>query len=131
MFRMSSIPQSNTGYEVESSADRAVAMFHAIDRKVDAMREQRINDPDSLGDKMFKFAVPALIGLAAGKLFDIAWKRGTASRRAKNGGEDTWLMGLIFAALSAAFGAVVSQLSDRGSQAFVDMRHRRRQNKKG
>lgn len=130
MFRMSSIPQSDTGYEYESSADRTVAMFHAIDRKVDAMRDQRINDPDSLGDKMFKFAAPALIGFAAGKLFELVWKRGTAGRRAKNGGEDTWLMGLAFAALSAAFGAVVSQLSERGSQAVVDMRHRRKANTK-
>ena len=32
---------------------------------------------------------------------------------------------LTFAAVSAALGAVVSQLSDRGSKAFVDHRHRK------
>ena len=34
-------------------------------------------------------------------------------------------MSLAFAAVSAALGAVVSQLSDRGSKAFVDHRHRK------
>ena len=31
-----------------SSADQIVAGFHAIDERVNAMREQRLNDPDSL-----------------------------------------------------------------------------------
>ena len=38
----------------ESSADRIVASLHNVDEKVNALREQRINDPDDLCDKMFK-----------------------------------------------------------------------------
>ena len=34
-------------------------------------------------------------------------------------------MSLAFAAISAAFGAIVSQLSNQGSQAFVERRHRK------
>ena len=71
----------------ESSADRIVASLHNVDEKVNALREQRINDPDDLCDKMFKVAAPTLAGLVFGKL--------------------------------------LSQLSDRGSQALVDRRHSR------
>lgn len=114
------------GQDGASSADRTVARFHAIDEKVNAMREQRLNDPDSLGDKLFKLAFPALTGFVAGHLFQLLWDKGTS--RARKGGDaaqQSFLMGLLFAACSAAFGAVVSQLSDRGSQAFVDRRHRK------
>lgn len=34
-------------------------------------------------------------------------------------------MNIAFAAASAALGAVISTLSDRGSQALVDFRHRK------
>ena len=37
----------------ESSADRIVASLHNVDEKVNALREQRINDPDDLCDKEF------------------------------------------------------------------------------
>lgn len=120
----------NHGYEVESSADRIVAAFHRFDGKVDAMRNRRLNDPDSLGDKLLKMALPALAGLVAGKLFNGAWNRSAARRNMRRGAaadaDQGLLMSLIFAGTSAAVGAVVSKLSDRGSQALVDRRHRRR-----
>lgn len=62
-----------------SSADQIVAGFHAIDERVNAMREQRLNDPDSLGDKLIKYFIPTLAGLVAGRLFRHC---GTAVRRA-------------------------------------------------
>lgn len=152
-----------------SAADEAVAMFHRIDRKVNAMREAKLADPDSLGDKVIKAALPALAGLVAGKLFDVLWRKGTgmgpsASRRGRRRGvaadtgatagssashaaggaagntaaaagtsapdastQQGLVMSLLFAAASAAFGAVVSTLSDRGSQAWVKHRQRKRQ----
>ena len=39
---------------MESSADRVVAALHTVDEKVNAMRDQRLNDPDSFGDKIFQ-----------------------------------------------------------------------------
>ena len=45
---------------MESSADRVVAALHTVDEKVNAMRDQRLNDPDSFGDKIFKSVVPTL-----------------------------------------------------------------------
>lgn len=110
-----------------SSADRIVARFHDIDRKVNAMREQRLNDPDSLGDKLIKLAVPAITGMLAGHIFQRIWDRTTSPRRSRTGqdGDQGLLMSLVFAGCSAAFGAVLTQLSDRGSKAFVEHRHRK------
>lgn len=126
-----------TEFQAESTADRIVAGFDAINKKVDAMRADRLNDPDSLGDKLLKAALPSVAGFVAGKAFTMLWNRGTARHARKNVNGDgtlgdgtvdqqeSLLMSLLFSALSAAIGAAVSQLSDRGSQAIVDRRHRR------
>ena len=111
-----------TNTDFPSSADRAVDSLHRIDEKVNRLREDRLNDPDSLGDKLIKSAVPALAGLVAGKAFQMIWDKGTSKRNLRKG---LAAMSLAFAAVSAALGAVVSQLSDRGSKAFVDHRHRK------
>ena len=103
----------------ESSADRIVASLHNVDEKVNALREQRINDPDDLCDKMFKVAAPTLAGLVFGKLFELAWRKSVGRKRKE------LALNLVFGVASAGLGALVSQLSDRGSQALVDRRHSR------
>lgn len=111
-----------------SSVDQIVAGFHAIDERVNAMREQRLNDPDSLGDKLIKYFIPTLAGLVAGKLFQALWNRGTSRTAKAAAGEDAQqglLMSVLFAGASAAFGAILTTLADRGSKAFVNRRHRR------
>ena len=114
-----------TNTDFPSSADRAVDSLHRIDEKGNRLRE----DPDSLGDKLIKSAVPALAGLVAGKAFQMIWDKGTSKRNLRKGlaadAPQSLAMSLAFAAVSAALGAVVSQLSDRGSKAFVDPRHRK------
>ncbi|WP_101622327.1 DUF4235 domain-containing protein [Bifidobacterium parmae] len=112
-----------------SSADRMVDAFHRIDEKVDAMREHRLNDPDSLGDKIVKWALPSVAGFVGGKLFQTIWNRGVSRRNVRRGraadAPQGFLMQLLFTALSAAFGAFVSHVSNRGSEAIVDRLHRR------
>lgn len=114
---------------VSPSAQRVVDGLRTFDGKVDAMRERRANDPDSLGDKIIKVAVPAIAGFAAGHLFQLIWNAGTRRHDVDKATglprPQGFAMELLFAACSAAFGAVVSQLSDRGSQAFVNHRHRK------
>ena len=114
-----------TNTDFPSSADRAVDSLHRIDEKVNRLREDRLNDPDSLGDKLIKSAVPWV----AGKAFQMIWDKGTSKRNLRKGlaadAPQGLAMSLAFAAVSAALGAVVSQLSDRGSKAFVDHRHRK------
>lgn len=104
-----------------------VAMFHRIDAKINALREQRQNDPDSLGDKIIKFALPSLAGLLVGKLFESVWNKGMSRRNLRRGlapdAPQGLALSIAFAALSAAIGAVASSLSDRGSQALIDRRH--------
>lgn len=114
------------GYE--SSADRIVAGFHAIDERVNAMRDQRLNDPDSLGDKLITYIIPTLAGLLAGKLFQMLWNRGTSRTIGEESDDDvqqSLFMSLLFAAGSAAFGAVLTKLADHGSKALVNHRHRK------
>ena len=88
----------------ESDTDRIIDGLHRVDEHVDRLRNQRLNDPDSLGDKLFS-------------------KRNLRRGRAADAPQSL-MLSLAFAAISAAFGAVVSQLSDRGSKAFVNRRHR-------
>lgn len=118
-----------------STADQTVEALHRIDEKVDALRERRLGDPDSMGDKIFKWAFPSIVGLVAGKVFQLAWDRGVSSRNLARGraadAPQGFVASLVFAAASAAFGAVVSQLSDHGSKAFVERRHSRHAARRG
>ncbi|KAB7788980.1 DUF4235 domain-containing protein [Bifidobacterium leontopitheci] len=126
-----------TDFDAGSTTDRIIAGFDRINDKVDDMRAQRLNDPDSLGDKALKFMLPSIAGFIAGKLFTLVWNRSIGrGKTAKSGGDalgdgvvdekESVVMSVLFAALSAAVGAGVSTLSDRGSQALVNRRHRRR-----
>lgn len=134
------------------NVDQIVDAFGRFDAKVDAMRERRLNDPDSLGDKMLKFAIPSVAGFIASKAFQLVWNGLMAQRASQRAGrhsaqsavtrensvgsgklgdgtideQESLFMSIAFSALSAALSAVVSQLSDRGSQALVNRRHRRR-----
>ena len=100
----------------ESSADRIVASLHNVDEKVNALREQRIN-------------APTLAGLVFGKLFELAWRKSVGRKAVLPDGttdkRKELALNLVFGVASAGLGALVSQLSDRGSQALVDRRHSR------
>ena len=109
----------------ESQEPAAVAWLHSIDRQVDNMRKARELDPDTLSDKVIKAAVPAIAGLVAGQVFQLLWDRGPG-RFSKKGEHTGLVMSLVFAACSAAFGAVITQLFDRGTQSFVARRQRKR-----
>ncbi|RSX51322.1 hypothetical protein D2E25_1877 [Bifidobacterium goeldii] len=124
-----------TDFQSSSTADDIIAGLDRINKKVDDMRNARLNDPDSLGDKLVKFAVPSIAGFVAGKAFQLLWNKGVAKRVPHGAGaigdgvvddHESWLMSVAFSAASAAFTAVVSQLSNRGSQALVDRRHHRK-----
>jgi hypothetical protein len=118
-----------------SSADRIVEKFHRLDQKVATMSQNRMQDPDTLGEKIFKFVFPTVLGGLAGKVFKTIWDSQVTSKRGPAGGdaaEDADQQGLIgsilFAAASAAFGSVISELGTRGSNALVN-RHQSHRNK--
>lgn len=100
------------------------------------MRQNRLQDPDTLGDKIFKIILPAALGAIAGKVFKIIWDQQVTSKRGPANGEaaeEADQQGLaasvIFAAASAAFGSIISTLGTRGSDALVTRRHNRRSGK--
>ncbi|KFI45161.1 Protein of unknown function [Bifidobacterium bohemicum] len=140
---------------LSSTADDIVESLHKLDQKVDTMRMNMINDPDTLGDKVLKTIIPMATGAVAGKLFKMIWDRQIVSRRnARNAAKSTsmseatdastdestsqekaedttaqqqgTIASIVFAMLSAAFAAVISELSTRGSDALVTRRHSRR-----
>ena len=94
--------------DLESTADRVVAALHNIDGKVNAKRDQRLSDPDSFGDKIFKFAMPTLVGLAFGKVFEMAWKKSVGRKATLPDGttdaRKDAILGIAFAVISAALG---------------------------
>ncbi|WP_276829336.1 DUF4235 domain-containing protein [Bifidobacterium coryneforme] len=115
-------------HESGNQADHLVGVFHRIDDKVNQMRSSVESDPETLMDKVMKFALPSIAGLVAGKLFQAFW--GSLVRK-RNGGVDTEegnqesaTAGLLFAVLSAAVTTLASELIGRGSQALIDKRHR-------
>ena len=91
--------------DLESTADRVVAALRNIDGKVNAKRDQRLNDPDSFGDKIFKFAMPTLVGLAFGKVFEMAWKQSVGRKATLPDGttdaRKDAILGIAFAVISA------------------------------
>ena len=107
-----------TNTDFPSSADRAVDSLHRIDEKVNRLREDRLNDPDSLGDKLIKSAVPALAGLVAGKAFQMIWTRhkqtqsaqGTGGRRAAKSGNESGIRRRFGRTRRSGFAAVGSGL---------------------
>jgi hypothetical protein len=121
--------------KLHETADSVVDSLKTIDTKVSAMSAARTRDPDTLSDKIVKAAVPSLAGLVAGKAFQMLWDKETVKRRGSVDANDDdsqqqgFLMSLLFAAMSAAFTAVISQISDRGSKAFVARRQVKRHSK--
>ena len=128
-----------SGFELGDLADRTVAQLHDLDEKVNAMKQHKSDDSETLGDKIIKLALPSLAGLVAGKVFQMLWDRFSPTAKAKRAGKgdvDEGLVdddverglwaSLVFTAMSAAFSAVISLLSDRGSNAFVAHRQHKR-----
>ena len=122
-------PMTDSGREPGRMADQVVGMLHQVDDKVNDMRNSIESDPESLADKLVKFALPSIAALLAGKLFQAFW--GGLVRK-RNGGVDSpeedqesATAGLLFGVLSAAVTALVSGLFERGSQALIDRRHQR------
>lgn len=119
---------SMVGQEPGKQADQLVGVFHRIDEKVNSMRSSIESDPETLMDKVAKFALPSIAGLVAGKLFQAFW---SSLVRKRNGGVDTEegdqesaTAGLLFAVLSAAVTTLASTLIERGSQTLIDRRHK-------
>ncbi|NEG96972.1 DUF4235 domain-containing protein [Bifidobacterium sp. SMB2] len=97
----------------------------AFNEKVTDMRAKFEADPDDAIDKMMKVVFPAAAGFVASKALEMMWNHGTPKHAPKIGVVRGMVNSAVFAGLSAAVGAMVSQASEHGSQALVNRRHRR------
>ena len=66
--------------------------------------------------------------------FEMVWKKSVGRKAVRADGTKNETaeaaLGIVFAVVSAGFGALVSQLSGRGSKAIVDRRHARQAHRK-
>ncbi|WP_418969580.1 DUF4235 domain-containing protein [Alloscardovia omnicolens] len=124
---------SNTSHtQSEQNTPHTVEQFHAVDAKVNSLRTQIKSDPDDAFDKLLKFALPAVVGMIAGKISQSLWTRGKrkvlGAKAVDDDGNDLAdgiIASMIFAALSAALGSFLTTLSERGSQGIINIRHKR------
>ena len=121
-----------------TSQPQAVEQLRKVDTKVNTLRTQIKSDPDDAFDKLLKFGIPAVVGIIAGKLSETLWKRGKrkvlGAKAVDDDGNDLAdgiIASMIFAALSAALGSLLTNLSQRGSEGFVKYRHTRAARKNG
>ena len=116
--------EHNNMHDLDETADRTVAAINKVDTKVTEMRQRRMADPDTLGDKALKMIIPSLAGLVGGKLFQMVWNSVMARVHpspdddAKDQQQGLRMSG-VFAAASAAFGTLLTRLSDKGANSLV------------
>ena len=121
-----------------TSQPQVVEQLRKVDTKVNTLRTQIKSDPDDAFDKLLKFGIPAVVGIIAGKLSETLWKHGKrkvlGAKAVDDDGNDLAdgiIASMIFAALSAALGSLLTNLSQRGSESFVKYRHTRATRKNG
>lgn len=116
--------EHNNMHDLDETADRTVAAINKVDTKVTEMRQRRMTDPDTLGDKALKMIIPSLAGLVGGKLFQMVWNS-VMARVHPSPDDDAkdqqqgLMMSVLFAAASAAFGTLLTRLSDKGANSLV------------
>ncbi len=59
--------EHNNMHDLDETADKTVAAINKVDAKVTEMRQRRMADPDTLGDKALKMIIPSLAGLVGGR----------------------------------------------------------------
>lgn len=124
-------PSKETQSKLKPTADEVVDKLQKTDKKINSFYDKLASDPDTIGDKLLRRAIPALTNIAAGKVFQKAW---TKSRKklshkpesAQNSLAQGLLTSMLFAGLYAAFSTFISHWSNKGTQALV----KRRQNKR-
>ena len=110
--------EHNNMHDLDETADKTVAAINKVDTKVTEMRQRRMADPDTLGDKALKMIIPSLAGLVGGKLFQMVWNSVMARVHPRpdddvKDQQQGLIMSVLFAAASAAFG------TDKGANSLV------------
>lgn len=116
-----------TGSDLDDTTRQAVGAIEKANSAVDAGRARLQSDPDTLSDKALRSAVPALATLIGSRGVAAAWKKMTGSDHTPGAGtHDGLAQSMLFAAVSAALGALISQTAVSAVSALIRRRQRRR-----
>ena len=116
-----------TGSDLDDTTRQAVGAIEKANSAIDAGRARLRSDPDTLSDKALRSAVPALATLIGSRGVAAAWKKMTGSDHTPGvGTQDGLAQSMLFAAVSAALGALISQTAVSAVSAFIRRRQRHR-----
>ena len=132
------------------AAQATVQRLNAANRKIDALRERRLKNPNTLGDSLLKSALPSFATFIAGQIAHVIWKKHVDTRtinlssnnRSNNLSkekiaqkqsvkqEEPLIMSLGFAVFSAILTTIVGRLASHGTLSYIARRQRKRQFRK-
>ena len=132
------------------AAQITVQRLNAANHKIDALRERRLKNPNTLGDSLIKAALPSFTTFIAGQIAHVIWKKHVDTRkinldsnnhpnnlskekiaqkqRVKQ--EEPLLMSIGFAVFSAILTTIVGRLVSSGTLSYIARRQRKRQFRK-
>jgi hypothetical protein len=115
---------------VEGMKESIIPQMEKINEKVTSMKNSITDNPDSTSDKIIRLAVPALIGIAVGKLVALGWKKTTKqeSTPSATDTESNIFLAVVFAAVSAVVSTFASRLTTIGTNAYIGHRKNKRAN---
>ena len=148
---MTQLSSANNKYARNHRAAQAtVQRLNAANRKIDALRERRLKNPNTLGDSLLKAALPSFATFIAGQIAHVVWKKHVDTekinlnsnnrpnnlskekiaqkQRVKQ--EEPLLMSIGFAVFSAILTTIVGRLVSSGTLSYIARRQRKRQFRK-
>lgn len=60
-------------YRPSANAQHTIEQLNTLNTHVERLRQRRINDPDTLADKLFKSAIPSVVTFVAMQIAQLAW----------------------------------------------------------
>ena len=141
---------NNKSAHTHRAAQTAVQRLNATNRKIDALRERRLKNPNTLGDSLLKSALPSFATFIAGQIAQLIWKKHVDTRKINLNSnnrsnnlsnektaqkqrvkqEEPLIMALGFAVFSAILTTLVGRLVNRGTMSYIARRQRKRQLRK-
>ena len=132
------------------AAQATVQRLNAANHKIDAFRERRLKNPNTLGDSLLKAALPSFATFIAGQIAHVIWKKHVdtkkinlnSNNRSNNLSkekiaqkqrvkqEEPLLMSIGFAVFSAILTTIVGRLVSSGTLSYIARRQRKRQFRK-
>lgn len=145
---MTQLSSANTKTQQSHRAAQAtVQRLNAANRKIEALRERRLRNQNTLGDSLLKSALPSFATFIAGQIAHLIWKKHVDTRKINLNSnsrsnnlskekvaqkqrikqEEPLLLSLGFAVFSAILTTIVGRLANHGTLSYIARRQRKRQ----